>query len=93
MSSAGFKMQVASDAVRDGLGVELLDEAGDVIAEVFRSDREHTVILTTFGNDVPLDAVLRLINYALQRLDPFFDGTPLTTVVSASAVIARGGDA
>lgn len=70
-------MQVASDVSRDGLGVELLDDGGNVLAEVFRSDRDRTVIVSTFGNDIPLGAVQDLIAYAVERLDPFEDGTPL----------------
>jgi hypothetical protein len=59
-----FTTQIASDLTRDGLGVELLDPAGEVIAEVFRSDANHTVTLSTFDNDVPLDAIEQLIERA-----------------------------
>jgi hypothetical protein len=69
-------MQTASDIQRDGLGVELL--AGEeVVAEVFRSDADHTLILTTFGHDLPLTAVEELISFARARLSAFEDGTPL----------------
>lgn len=76
-----YRMQVASDVIRDDLGVELLSESGDVVAEVFRSDREHSVILSTFGNDIPLAAIESLMAYAKDRLDPFEDGTPLSEAV------------
>ena len=85
-------MQVASDVVRDGLGVELLDQGGKVVAEVFRSDRDRTVVVTTFDNNVPLDAVQTLIGYALQRLDPFEDATSLATGRGVSAEKVRGSD-
>jgi hypothetical protein len=75
-----FKMQVASDLIRDGLGVELVDGAGNVVAEVFRCDRDHTVIVSTFGNDIPIQAVERLLKRARSELDPFADGTPLIQV-------------
>lgn len=73
-----FKTQVASDIVRDGLGVELVDPLGKVVAEVFRCDKDHTVIVSTFGNDVPIQAMQQLFDRALEKLDPFEDGTPLS---------------
>jgi hypothetical protein len=79
-----FRTQIASDVIRDGLGVELLDAAGEVIAEVFRSDANHTVRLSTFGNDVPLAAIEQLITRARVALDPFEDGTPLTAAADAA---------
>jgi hypothetical protein len=74
--SALFATQVASDVIRDGLGVELL-ASGDVVAEVFRCDADHSLVLNTFGNDVPLVEIERLILRARNRLDAFEDGTPL----------------
>ena len=73
-----FKTQVASDVIRDGLGVELLDAAGTVVAEVFRCDADHTVSVTTFGNTVPVQALEQLLERARAVLDPFEDGTSLT---------------
>lgn len=72
-----YTTQVASDVVRDGLGVELLSETGDVAAEVFRSDRDHTVVLNTFSYDIPLEAIEYLMARAKRELDPFEDGRPL----------------
>ena len=72
-----WRTQVASDVVRDGLGVELVSESGDVLAEVFRCDADHTVTFSAFAHALPLDAVRTLIARALDRLDPFEDGTPL----------------
>jgi hypothetical protein len=72
-----MKTQVASDIVRDGLGVELVSASGDVLAEVFRCDADHTVVFNAFARQLPLAAVRMLIDRALCRLDPFEDGTPL----------------
>jgi hypothetical protein len=74
---AKFRTQVASDVTRDGLGVELASESGDVLAEVFRCDADHTVTFSAFAVGLPLNAVRDLIDRALDRLDPFEDGTPL----------------
>ena len=71
-----FRKQVASDVIRDGLGIELL--SGDqVVAEVFRCDADRSLVITTFGNDLPLIAVEQLIAVARERLRVFEDGAPL----------------
>lgn len=72
-----FKFQIASDIVRDGLGVELLDAENNVVAEVFRCDRDHTIVVNTFGNDILIQAIRQLLECASVRLDPFEDGTSL----------------
>jgi hypothetical protein len=77
--STKLRTQVASDVDRDGLGVELLDPSGNVIAEVFRSDRERSISFTTFGNAVAPQAMQELFRVAKSRLDPFEDGTPLSS--------------
>ena len=64
-----FTTQIASDLIRDGLGVEPLDPASEVIAEIFRSDANHTVTLNIFANDVPLYAIEQLIERA-RRTSP-----------------------
>jgi hypothetical protein len=69
-------MQTASDVQRDGLGVELI-AADKVVAEVFRCDADHTLIVTTFGHDLPLVTIEELMAYARERLGAFEDGTPL----------------
>jgi hypothetical protein len=72
-----YTTQVASDIHRDGLGVELLSENGEVVAEVFRSDHDHTVLVNTFSFDVPLRALELLLARAKERLNPFDDGVGL----------------
>jgi hypothetical protein len=79
-----FHKVVGSDVIRDGLGVELV--AGDVtVAEIFRCDADHSLIVTTFNNDVPLVAVEELIAVARARLREFEDGTPLPVYVPPMA--------
>ncbi|MFQ6006174.1 MAG: hypothetical protein ACE5OQ_11800 [Woeseia sp.] len=82
---AHFKYQIASDIVRNGLGLELLNAEGDVLAEVFRCDKDHTVIISTFGNDLPAFEVEALISKAKSELDPFEDGTPLQSAFSVGS--------
>lgn len=68
LAITGWRTQVASDLVRDGLGVELLNTAGDVVAEVFRSDVDGAMTINTFNNPLPVDVVDRLISVARHRL-------------------------
>jgi hypothetical protein len=76
--AAEYKTQVASDIIRDGLGIELLNERGEVVAEVFRCDKDKTVIVSTFSNGIPLAALEIMLERAKVRLEPFEDGTPLS---------------
>lgn len=74
--SDGWRLQIASDVQRDGLGVELIDVEDRVVAEVFRCDADRTLTVTLFG-PVPFAAVEWLVGAARDRLGPFEDGTPL----------------
>ena len=76
-----FQYQIVSDVIRDGIGVELL--SGDqVVAEVFRCDADRSLIITTFGNDLPLIFIEQLIAVAREKLQAFDDGTPLPVYIS-----------
>lgn len=72
-----YRRQVASDLIRDGLGVELVDQRGDVLAEVFRCDADRTLVLEVFHADIPSPEIDALILDAYERLERFEDGTPL----------------
>ena len=74
----GWRTQVASDVIRDGLGVELLNLHNEVVAEVFRCDADHSVTVITYGPTVPTDVLAWLCEVALERFGPSFqDGSPL----------------
>lgn len=76
-----FQHQIVSDVIRDGIGVELL--SGDqVVAEVFRCDADRSLIVTTFGNNLPLIVIEQLIAVAREKLQAFEDGTPLPACIS-----------
>ena len=72
-----LRIQTFSDVSRDGLSCELVTDSHDVIAEVFRCDADLSVVVTTFADNVPLDAMERLIAFARNRLEPFESGEPL----------------
>lgn len=76
-SVGSYYIKVASDIVRDGLGVELWDSNDNMVAEVFRCDTNYTILVNTFNNDIPMSVLESLINFARERLEPFEDGSPL----------------
>jgi hypothetical protein len=75
-----FTIQIASDIHRDGLGVELLDSNGAIVAEVFRCDRDKTVEVTCWSNDVTEEILAWLLPYSVQHLSSFEDGCPLPSL-------------
>ena len=84
------RIQFASDVgERDGLGAELITEQGLIVAEVFRSDDPRTVVVTTFGESVPLDAMEQFLTLARQRLDPFVTGEPLDSALNFGSAFER----
>ena len=47
----------ASDIEGEGLGVELLNASGDVVAEVFRCDADQSIIVSTLDNNILLSVI------------------------------------
>jgi hypothetical protein len=84
---APWKLQLASDVVRDGLGLELLGDPYRVAAEVFRCDADHTVKLRVFEDDIPGDVLEELVVRARARLDRFEDGTPLPATFATERAV------
>jgi hypothetical protein len=72
-----YRFQVASDVIRDGLGVELTDAAGNVLAEVFRCDADNSLKVSLFNEELPFPLVEKLIFMARAELGTFEDGSPL----------------
>lgn len=79
-----YTTQVASDVIRDGLGVELLDEDGEIAAEVFRCDASEVLSLEAFRDDIPSEVMSQLLVYARERLGEFESGNPLGEIVVLS---------
>lgn len=91
MTTASFSYQLASDVIRDGLALELLDANGVAVAEVFRSDANHSVQFEAFQGDLPVSAIQELAVAAIRRLDPFEDGRPLETATNYGALLELSG--
>jgi hypothetical protein len=72
-----YRYQVASDIVRDGLGVELIDDHRNVVAEVFRCDAKNSLTISLFAEELPFSEVEKLVQMARSELGQFEDGTPL----------------
>jgi hypothetical protein len=72
-----YRYQIASDIVRDGLGVELIDDHRNVVAEVFRCDANNSLTISLFAEELPFSEVEKLVQMARSELRQFEDGTPL----------------
>jgi hypothetical protein len=72
-----WHLQIASDVIRDGLGMELLDGVENIAAEVFRCDADHTVTLRVFVEGVPQVVIDELVEVSRKHLEAFEDGSPL----------------
>ena len=59
-----------------------MDKDGNPLAEIFCSDVEQTLVLSTFGNEISLHDIELLITYAKDRLAPFENGSALSEAIS-----------
>lgn len=73
----GFQLQFVSDVQRDGLGLELLNDGGEVVAEVFRSDANNSLEVSLFDVSLPFVEVERILKIARTGLGTFEDGVAL----------------
>ncbi|MEM8670475.1 MAG: hypothetical protein AAGG48_23315 [Planctomycetota bacterium] len=80
------RTQIASDIIRDGIGVELLDAKGDVVAEVFRCDRDHTVTVSC-SRQLTERELQWLLPYASETFECFEDETPLPEISAWPIVV------
>jgi len=81
-TSGDYRLQLASDVDRDGMGCELLDGQDNFIAEVFRCDSDRTLTVSGEFQGVPLAIVDWFVAQSKRRLDPFEDGTPLAAILT-----------
>ena len=67
-----YRFQVASDVTRDGIGIECYRISAGVetfLLEVFRSDRDGTLLLHTAVPVIPFALVAHLATIVPQQLD------------------------
>lgn len=60
-------IQFASDVIRDGMGVELINSGYEVLAELFRSDVTGEFHLTTFDNEISASDIRMMFDAATKR--------------------------
>jgi len=72
-----YRFQIASDIRRDGLGVELTDAGGNVLAEVFRCEADKSFTVSLFSEELLFGQIEALVRMAREELVSFEDGTPL----------------
>jgi hypothetical protein len=68
-----YEIVVASDVQNDGLGFEVYDisaEPRELVLEIYRSDVDGSVSITTLGHSLPLALVEQLIARARAELRP-----------------------
>ncbi|UZJ59885.1 hypothetical protein OKW98_25715 [Pseudomonas sp. KU26590] len=76
-----YRFQIASDMIRDGLGLELINTTNQVCAEVFRCDADNTLKMSLFGDDLPFVQIENLVLIARKELARYEDGTPLPPAI------------
>jgi hypothetical protein len=75
MEPHGWRVQVASDVIRDGLGLELISPTGDIAGEIFRCDADHSVSMTMWSADIPGETLAWFRSAAPRELgDTYEDG-------------------
>jgi hypothetical protein len=67
--SQSFEQIVASDVIRDTLSLELWD-GKEQIAEIAYSDTTHKMTVSVWRQDMPLEIIEEMIEYAKRRLPP-----------------------
>ena len=72
-----YRIQIASDVIRDGLGLELINTTNQVCAEAFRCDADNTLKISLFAEDLPFVQVENLVLIARKEFPRYEDGTPL----------------
>ena len=71
LNNRDYTVEVGSDvSPRDGMMIELWDDAQTQIMEVYYDDPSGRFTVNTFGNDVDLELVDWLIAQARLRLTP-----------------------
>ena len=69
-----YRMQIASDVRRNGIGVEVYraTETGEeFVLEIFRSDSDKTYALYSGAEPIPLSVLEHVVPTARRQLGPF----------------------
>jgi len=69
-----YRLQVASDVERNGLGLECYrtnKSEEELVLEVFRNDSELTFVYSQFTQDLPLELIEYVVSISRQKLGEF----------------------
>jgi len=92
MRIGNYTTQIASDVIHDGLSVELIDQDGEIVAEVLRCDASETLSLEKFKANIPLEVEEQLVVYARERLGEFESGKPFSCCrATINGVVLQSG--
>ena len=75
-SNGGYQFLMGSDIERDGMFMEMLDESGAYVAEVFYSDVTHNMVVTLERQSLPIEAVQELLSRSRLSLPPASEPGP-----------------
>lgn len=72
LRNGDYDYVICSDIDRDGMFLEVskADNRADVLLEIFYSDQTHSMTITLFKSDAPLEVVELAISTAKERLPP-----------------------
>lgn len=70
IAGLNYEIIIGSDLQRDGMYLEVWNEANTVVAEVFYSDQNNQMTFTGYIPDLPLPLVEWMIESAKARLAP-----------------------
>ena len=65
-----YAATIGSDVQRDGMYLELADQDGHVVGEIFFSDVDGKMAITLYQPGVPVEVVEWMISIAKVRLPP-----------------------
>jgi len=69
-----YRLQIASDVERNGLGLECYrknKEKEELVLEVFRNDSEKRFVYSQFVQDIPLELIEHIVSISRHKLGEF----------------------
>jgi len=70
IAGQNYQVVIGSDVDRDGMFLEVTDDATALVAVLFYSDRDGSMTLTAHRPDVPLPLIEWMIGEGKKRLPP-----------------------
>lgn len=68
-----YELIIASDVIRDGIGLEIWDNESDkMIIEIFRADSDQRIDFYTERNTVPIELIEKSIEIFIKRIGKEF---------------------